>query len=144
MAKIEESVEIRCPIDNVFTYSTDAKTWPKWQPFPEAEQTSPGPMGIGTTTRGTIRMMGLTMKWTAKVMEYELNRKFGKNVSSGPIAIEQHNTYDPVEEGTKFTIVYDVKVGGLMKLFSPILIILIHRGLKKALTNLKGILEKET
>lgn len=143
MARIEESVEIRCPIAKVFAYTTDVKSWPKWQPFPEAEQTSPGPMDIGTTTKGTIRMMGLTMKWTAEVMEYELNSKFGKNISSGAIAIEQHNTYNPVDEGTTLTIMYDIKVGGLMKLFSPILIILIHKGLVKALSNLKGILERE-
>ena len=144
MARIEESIEIKRPIDKVFAYTTDVKSWPKWQPFPEAGQTSQGPMGIGTKTQGTIRMMYLTMKWTAKVMEYELNRKFGKNVSSGPITIEQHNTYDPIEGGTKFTIVYNIKVGSLMKLFSPIVVILIRKGLKKALSNLKNILETQT
>jgi len=144
MARIKESVEIRYPIDKVFAYTIDAKSWPKWQPFPEAEQTSPGPIGIGTITKGTIRMMGVTMKWTAEVMEYKLNSKFGKKISSGAIAIEQHNIYNPVEEGTTLTIMYDIKVGGLIKLFSPILIILIHKGLLKALSNLKGILERET
>jgi len=144
MARIEENVEIRCPIDKVFAYTTDAKSWPKWQPFPESEQTSPGPVGIGTTTKGTIRMMGLTMKWTAEVMEYKLNSKFGKDISSGAIAIKQYNIYDSAEEGTKLTIVYDIKVGGLMKPLSPILITLIDKGLVKALCNLKGILERES
>jgi uncharacterized membrane protein len=144
MARIEESVEIKRPVDKVFAYTTDAKSWPKWQPFPEAEQTSQGPMGVGSTTKGTIRMMGLSMKWTAKVTEYELNRKFGKNINSGPITNEQHNTYDPIEGGTKFTIVYDMKVGGLMKPFSPIVVSSMRKALKKALSNLKGILEAQT
>jgi len=144
VSRIEESIEIKRPIDRVFAYTTDVESWPKWQPFPEAEQTSQGPMGVGSTTKGTIRMMCLTMKWTAKVTEYELDRKLGKNISSGPITIEQHNTYDPIEEGTKFTIAYNIKVGGFMKLFSPIVITLIRRGLKKALSNLKGILETQT
>ena len=144
MPRIEESIEIKRSVDKVFAYTTDAKSWPKWQPFPEAEQTSRGPMGVGSTTKGTIRMMGLSMKWTAKVTEYELNRKFGKNINSGPITNEQHNSYDPIEGGTKFTIVYDMKVGRLMKPFSPIVVSSMRKALKKALSNLKGILEAQT
>ena len=144
MAIIEETVEIKSPVDKVFAYTTDAKSWPQWQPFPEAVQTSPGPMGVGSTTKGTIRMMGLTMKWTAKVTEYELNRKFGKNINSGSITTEQHNTYDPLERGSKLTIVYNMNVGGLMKPFSPLVISSMRKALKKALGNLKGILEAQT
>ncbi len=144
MARIEESIEIKSPVDKVFAYTTDAKSWPKWQPFPEAEQTSPGPMGVGTTTKGKIHMMGLNMKWTAKVTEYEPNRKFGKNISSGPITNEQHNTYTPIEGGTKFTIVYDMKAGGIMKLLSPVVVSSVRKALKKAFSNLKGILETQT
>jgi uncharacterized membrane protein len=145
MAKIEVSVEIKCPVDKVFAYTTDAKSWPKWQSaIPEAEQTSPGPVRVGTTFKGTIRMMGLSMKWAARATEYEPNRKFGKNISSGPITNEQHNTYDAMDGVTKFTIVYDLKVGGFMTLFSPIVVSSMHKALKKALGNLKAILETQT
>jgi len=145
MARIQESVEIKRPADKVFAYTTDAKSWPKWQStFPEAEQTSQGPVGVGTTFKGMIRMMGLTMKWTSKATEYEPNKKFGKNITCGSITNEQHNTYDPIEGGTKFTIVYDMKVGGLMKLFSPMIVSSTRKALKKALSNLKSVLEAQT
>ena len=145
MARIEESVEIKRPADKVFAYTTDAKSWTKWQStFPEAGQTSQGPVGVGTTFEGKIRMMGLTMKWTAKAMEYEPNRKFGKNITCGSITNEQHNTYDPIEGGTRFTIVYNMKVGGLMKLFSPMIVSSTRKALKQALSNLKSILEAQT
>lgn len=144
MAIIKESVEIKCSAEKVFAYTTDARSWPKWQPFPEAEQTSQGPMGVGSTTKGTIRMMGASMKWTAKVTEYEPNGRFGKDIISGSITIEQHNTYEPIEGGTKFTVVYDMKVGGLMKLFSPVVVSSMRKALIKALNNLKGILEAQS
>jgi hypothetical protein len=144
MAIIEESVEIKHPVDKAFAYTTDAKSWPKWQPFPEAEQTSPGPMGVGSTTKGTIHMMSLSMKWTAKVTQYEPARKFGKNIKSGPITTEQHNTYESIGLGTKFTIMYDMKVGGLMKPFSPLVISSMRKALKKALNRLKDILEAQS
>ena len=144
MARIEETVEIKRPPDKVFAYTTDAKTWTKWQStFPEAEQTSQGPVGVGTTFKGMIHMMGLTMKWTAKATEYEANRKFSKNIICGSITNEQHNTYDPTQGGTRFTIVYDMKVGGIMKLFSPIMVSSMRKALRKALSNLKGILETQ-
>jgi hypothetical protein len=142
MARIEECVEIKHPIDKVFAYTTDAKSWSEWQSIiPEAEQTSAGSVGVGTTFKGISRMMGLSLKWTAKVTEYEPNGHFGKNITSAGLIVEQHNTYIPIEEGLKFTIVYDMKVRGLFKLFSPMLKSSMRKELKKRLSNLKGILE---
>jgi ligand-binding SRPBCC domain-containing protein len=141
MPTIEESIEISCPVDKVFAYSIDPNSWPEWQPFPEVAKTSSGPMGIGSTTKGTIRMMGLTMKWTAEVTEYELNSKFGKNIKSGPINIRERNTYDPQGESTKIAIVYDIKFGAIMKLLSPVFVSSMRKTLEKALQDLKGNLE---
>jgi uncharacterized membrane protein len=142
MPRIEERVDIKRPADRVFAYTTDAKSWPKWQAtIPEAEQTSPGPVGVGTAFKGIIRMMGLSMKWTAKATEYEANRRFGKIITCGSITNEQHNTYEPMDGGTRFTIVYDMKVGGLMQVFSPMIVSSTRKGLRKALGNLKSLLE---
>jgi len=50
MARIEATVDIECPVDKVFTYVEDAKSWPKWHlSMLEADQTSPGKVGVGTT-----------------------------------------------------------------------------------------------
>lgn len=142
MARIEESIEIKCPVDKVFAYTADAKNWPKWQSFiPEAEQTSQGPMNIGTTFKGVSRMMGRSMRWTAIATEYGSNKKWGKNITCGSVAIEEHVTYNPVEGGTAFTIVYDMKVGGFLKLLSPVMAGSMRKETKKSLGNLKSILE---
>ena len=142
MARIEESVEIHCPIEKAFAFTTDAGSWRKWQTvIPEAEQTSKGPVGVGTTFRGTNHLMGRTMKWTAHVIEFEKNRKFGKNITSGSVFIEQHNTYEPAKDGLKFTIVYDMNVSGFLKILSPMIVRSMRKELKKSLGNLKQILE---
>ena len=31
MAIIEKSIEIKCPVERIFVYTTDAKSWPNWQ-----------------------------------------------------------------------------------------------------------------
>jgi hypothetical protein len=54
MARIEESIDIVSPIEKVFTYTMDASSWNQWHSIIlESEQTSQGPVGIGTTFRGT-------------------------------------------------------------------------------------------
>jgi hypothetical protein len=145
MARIEESVEIKKPADKVFAYTTDAKSWPKWQTIlPQAEQTSPGPVAVGTTFKGVVHMMGLSFKWTSKATECQPPGKFGKIITSMPMIVDQHNTYIPIEGGTKFTIVYDLKIRGFYKLMSPVLVSKMRTELRKSLGNLKGVLEAQS
>ena len=84
------------------------------------------------------------MKWTAVATEYESNKKWGKNIASGGVAIEEHMTYTPVEGGTAFTIVYNMKAGGLLKLLLPVMARSTSKEAKKSLGNLKTILESST
>jgi uncharacterized membrane protein len=102
MTRIEESMEIKRPADKVFAYMTDVKTWPRWDSgLLEAEQTSPGQMGIGTTLRGDMRAMGRRMAWTAKVTEYEPNKKWGGAVSFPSMLLEEHVIFDSNRRGYK-------------------------------------------
>jgi len=145
MARIEESIVIKRPVDKVFAYAADVKSWPKWRSIiVAAEQTSQGPLGVGTTFKGVVHMMGLNMKWTAKVTEYEPNRKCTMNYTSGSMSYNEYVTFDSIEGGTKTTVVLDTKVGGFAKLFSPIIVSSMRKELKKSLSNLKSILEGQT
>jgi uncharacterized protein YndB with AHSA1/START domain len=144
MARIEESVEIKCPADKVFSYVTDAKSWPKWHSaMLEAEQTSPGQIGMETTFRGANRVMGRRMEWTSTVTEHEPNKMWGENITSGSTQIKEHLTFDPVEAGTKFTLVYEMQVGGFLKLFSPMVVNAERKQTKGNLSKLKSILEAQ-
>jgi len=144
MARIEASVEIKRPVEKVLAYTTDAKNWPKWQSIiPKAEQTSQGPVGVGTTFKGVSRMMGLSMNWTAQVTEYAPTQHFGKTITSAGMIIKQRNTYDPTAGGTKFTIAYDIQVRGVFKLFSSMLLSTMRKELTKSLGNLKNVLEAQ-
>lgn len=142
MSRIEEGIEINCPVEKAFAFTTDAGNWNRWQTIlPEAEQTSPGPVGVGTTFRGTSLLMGRSMQWTARATEYEPAKKFGKNITSGSVLIEQHNTYVPTDRGLKFTIAWDVKVNGFLKLMSPVIVSTMRKELRKSMVSLKQILE---
>jgi hypothetical protein len=145
MTRIEESIEIKRPAEKVFNYTTDARNWPKWQTIlPQAEQTSPGPVAVGTTFKGIVRMMGLSMKWTAETTEHVPYTKYGKTITSVALINEQHNTYSPVGGGTRFSIVYNLKMRGIFRLMSAMLVSRMRKELRKSLENLKGVLEAQS
>ena len=55
MAKIEESVEIKHPLDKVFTYTTDAKSWPEWQSFMLEAERLPRDHGVSAPrSKGSV------------------------------------------------------------------------------------------
>jgi len=144
MARIEESVEIKRPVNRVFAYTIDAKNWSKWLSFiPAAEQTSQDPISVGTTFKGSSHLIGHTNKWTAKTVECELNRSFGTDTTGPGIIMKEHYTYGTVNGGTKFTVVYDIRMYGLHKLSSLIVISTMRKEIKKSLVNLKSILEAQ-
>ena len=139
---IKETIEIKCPVDKVFIYVTDVKTWPKWHlSIQEANQTSSGQMGIGTTLRGVNKTMGRRMPWTSKVTEYVANERVSHTASSGRTLIKYQGTFDPIEDGTRFTITSEMKVGGFLKLLSPIVTKKMRKEVKTNLGSLKSILE---
>jgi hypothetical protein len=122
----------------------DVKNLPKWEPaMLEAEQTSPGSMSVGTTFRAANKVMGRRMAWTAKVTEYEPNRKSVWNITTGTILIEEHLNFVPPSVGSKFTQVYEVKVGGFLRLFTPMVVSTMRKQMKVNLANLKSILEAQ-
>jgi len=85
--------------------------------------------------------MGRSMPWTATATEYERDRKFGKKIDSGSVFIEQHNSYTPLPAGTRFTIAYDMKCSGFMRILSPFIVNAMRKELKKSLVNVKQIVE---
>lgn len=143
MNTIKESIIINCPLEKISTYTTEATNWPIWQSIiVAAEPISSGPMGIGSTYKGIVRMMGLSMKWNAEVTEYEPGIRWTKNISSVGIQIAEQISYEDLGESVNFTIQYDIKASGIMKLFAPMMARTMRKETIKSLANLKEILEE--
>jgi uncharacterized membrane protein len=142
VAVIEESILIRCPVDQVFAYVTNVTNFTRWvADMVDVELISPGPMEIGTTFKGANQIMGQRMPWTSQVTQYELNKRWGAVSTSGSTFIEETIFFDSVEGGTKFTVKYNIKLGGFLKLVSPIMANSMHSQTRNNLTTLKKLLE---
>ena len=148
MARIEASVVINRPVEEVFGFVTNPRNDVLWQSgVLESEQTSEGPMGVGTTFRTVGLMMGRQMEMTAEVAEYEPNRKIKYKGTSGPMSTESSFTLEPVEGGTRVSFVGEAETGGVFKrlfgIADAIMVRMGQRSWETDLANLKDILEAE-
>jgi uncharacterized membrane protein len=143
MTRVEASVVINRPIDEVFAYVIDVRNWPEWTGFPEVKQTSEGPVGVGTTFWGVSEFMGRRAEWTSKVTNYELNSRVEQKIAWGSMSIEQSLTFEPVEGGTKYTQAGETEIGGFFKVAEPIAKRTMQKQLEASLVKLKDVLEAQ-
>ena len=85
--------------------------------------------------------MGRRTEWISKVTEYELDRVWTENITSGSMQFEERLLFEPVEGGTKLTVVSETKFAGLFKLLSPMVASTMRKQIRESLSNLKSILE---
>jgi len=144
MIKIENSVVINRPIEDVFAFTTDIEKRTQWMgELQESKKTSEGPLGVGTTFTSVVGFLGRRIETTMEVTEYEPNRKLGFKSTSGPIPSEVALTFESIEGGTKVTIALQGEVGGFFKVAEPIAARMFKRQRAADMNNLKDLLEAQ-
>jgi uncharacterized protein YndB with AHSA1/START domain len=143
MVKIEASVMIDRPIEEVWKFKTDLSNGPKYNPdIVEVRQVSSEPFGIGTTVRmiraKTPKVLDL------RVIKYEPNSEVALEVISGPLkGSTLGSSFETVEGKTRLTDMYDWKFSGLYKLAALFIGGTANRETATLLGNIKRILESE-
>ena len=141
--RVEHSVVIERPVEQVFAALTDFENEPRWQPAVlESRHTPPGPVRLGTRTFQARTFMGRRVKSTSEVTAYEPDHLM-VCTSTPDVSPAVQTTYrvERVPEGTRvfFTIVLETK--GAFSIIAP----LVKRGLTKDVVTrfqtLKGQLE---
>ena len=144
MTKVETSVVINCPIEEVFAYVVDPSKTAQWAgPVVEAKQTSEGPVRLGTTSSRVTQFLGRTMEATYEITEFEPNRLYADKTTSGPVPIGSRIHFVPVDGGTKVTIEGQLEAGGFFKLAEPIMARMARRQVATDAQTLKDLLEAQ-
>ena len=142
MARAEASVEINCPVHTVFAYLTDIDQGTQWQAeLIEAQQTSTGPVGVGTTIREVRRFMGRQMESVFKITEHEPDRRLYFESTSGPLPMRGHYNIEPLDEGARVTVVVEAELTGVFRMTEPLVVHSAKRQLDTDLAKLKALLE---
>jgi uncharacterized membrane protein len=119
MARIEHSVEIKRPTEEVFSYLTEVPNLPEWQ------------SGV----------LGMKAESTLEVTEHKPNELFELRVVDGPVHLDVSHQLTPTEEGTRLHVIVDGDPGGFAKLAGPLILRTVRRELEFDLGTLKDILE---
>jgi uncharacterized protein YndB with AHSA1/START domain len=142
MAKIEASVVIDRPVEEVWNFITDLSKTPKWDtPVSEVKLTSTGPLGVGST--GEMKAMRTTI--SIRVTEYEPNRRLSFEHTSGPMkgGIDTFSV-EAIDGKTKLTEGGSYKLSGFYRLLGLFISSSrMRRGVEVTLNNAKRMLETE-
>ena len=112
MPVMEERVFIARPPQEVFDYITDPEHIPVWDASVlKAEQVGSGPVGLGTRTRGTSKIMGRHFDWTTEQTLFEAPTRAVTKSVEGDLTFTVTNTVEPAEGGTRLTYRIDADPG---------------------------------
>jgi hypothetical protein len=96
---------------------------PKWDPAVTAiTQTSPGPMGVGTTARLVRTDRGRRVEGTMEVTEYQPVSSFTEVSRFGPFTLHAGARLVPVApSSTRLQLVIDTHARGVIRLLLPLM-----------------------
>ena len=142
MVRVEDSIVVERPIDDVFAYMTDPETLPEWQgSCLEARLEGSEPMHAGSRVRETRKFLGRRIESTMEVAEHEPPRRFVIRVGSGPVPFTASNSLSEANGGTRIDATVEGEPGGFFRLAEPLVVRALEREMKNNLATLKDVLE---
>jgi hypothetical protein len=126
----------------VFSFVANFENEPKYQREPETTtKTSEGPVGLGTTFRDVVRVMGLRLESTYEIVEYEPSRSLAIKILKGQAPFTARYEFTDVEGRTEPGFSAEVYPTGLLRLIQPLLQSRLQRQFEGNFNRLKEALE---
>jgi hypothetical protein len=123
--RLSASQVIQRPPTEVFRFvaTEHFQNHPKWDPaVTSITQTSPGPMGVGTTARLVRTDRGRRVEGSMEVTEYQPIRSFTEVSRFGPFTLHARATLAPVApSSTRLELVIDTRARGVIRLLLPLM-----------------------
>lgn len=85
--------------------------------------------------------MGRRTAWTSIVEDCRPDCIWRETITSGSTLMEVCHTFYTIDTGTRFTLTYDIRARGFLKLLVPVVAYIMRRQVRENLQNLKKILE---
>jgi len=113
MASFENTVIIRRPVEEVFSFLADFENVPRWNyAIVETTKVSPGPVGVGTTYRQT-RSVPRRSEEGFEVTAFEPPRRLEVQGQIGPFRARISYLLEPTGSGTRLRNAVDLGSSGL-------------------------------
>lgn len=136
------SIDIAASPAAVFAVLSDVQQNASWASASiDGHQTSPGPVGVGTTARETSRFLGRRIVVDSTIVAFEPGRSMRYVTSNGPFAFEGSFAVEPLAGGTRLDATFDVGLRGALRIVDPLVTVLARRQFAHDLANLKSLME---
>jgi uncharacterized membrane protein len=143
MARMEASVVINRPIEEVFAFAADPCNDATWgSGVVEVEMTSPGPLARGSTHRYVAQTFGRRTENAGEITVYDPPSRSAWKSTSGPFPVSGGLSFEAVNGGTRVTSNMEAEPGGFFALAAPLLARMFQRQMETDLKNLKDLLER--
>ena len=141
--RVEESIEIARPLQEVFDYVSDVGNYPEWMAHAlEVLKDTEGPPQQNDRFIVAIKSVGRRFETPYERSSYEANRQYTDRAVGGPIPNQRWDcTFQEVPGGTRLTRAVEAEMSGILKLLEPIQKRTAERGLRRDLQTLKDVLE---
>jgi len=144
---VQGSLDIACPVDEVFDFVADPRTEPSYNPKMTAStKLTDGPIGVGTRFEATVLSRGKPLSVTIEFTGFERpHRVDSRSVMAGATVVG-HVRCDPIPAGTRFSWDGNVTLDGPARFAGPLIGVVgrlqertIWTGLKHHLEDPRGI-----
>ena len=142
--RIEESVEIHRPQEEVFEYVADVGNYPEWMAHVlDVRKQAPEPPQQRDRFVVAIKSAGRRFETPYERTVGEAGRRYTDHAVGGPVPDQRwHSAFQEVPGGTRFTRAVEVNSTGVLKLLEPLQKRAAGRQLKTDLQTLKDVLER--
>ncbi len=145
MIRVEHTVVINRPIEEVFAFMAQAENLPRWAASTvEARQTSEGPVSAGTTCTVVNKAMGREMEHDFVVTEYVPHTIYAAKSTSGPFPMHMRYSLEPTDGGTSVHTVSEADLGGMARIAAPVLTGMARKQIAADHRTLKAMLESQS
>ncbi len=105
MVRVELTIEIDCPPEDVFAYLADVSNLPVWQSgVRQAELVGGGEPRAGARIAESRQLLGRDLQTTIEIAECEPPVLLALRALDGPVPFSVRHDLEPVSGGTRLTV----------------------------------------
>ena len=122
MLRLEDTIDVQRPPEDVFAFLTDPERLPEWQTSTvEVRRERSGPLEVGERFKEVHAALGRRLESTVEVAESSPPSVFALKILDGAMPLDGRWTFEPAGEGTRLHFVGEADVRGAKKLARPLL-----------------------
>lgn len=140
--RIQNSIIVNRPIEEVFAVMTDVTNTPKWAAAAEREWwVTPPPHGVGSVRRAVGTAYGRRFENDLTVTEYDPPRRGAMAGEPGGMPFHAGIDFEPVAEGTRVTVTATIELRGPFRFAGPMVSSMYNQMWKTDLATFKRLME---